>query len=91
MLQLLPHRLGRAAADPGIDLVEYQGALVLAAAAGIAGGQGHAFQREHHPRQLSAGGDLLHGLQRLTGVGRDQVRHGVRPCGAPVRFALTAR
>ena len=62
--QALAHRPRRVAADPGVDLVEDQRALALAA--------GEPAEREHDPRELAARGGVLERRGRHPRVGRDQ-------------------
>ncbi len=77
----------RLAADAGVDLVEDEGRHRVGAGE-------HDLDREHHPRQLAAGGALLQRPRRRTGVRAQQhldvvdavpgVGHGPAADGEPV-------
>src|SRR5207245_7556870 len=67
-LQLFPNCLSSAAADSGVNFVEYESALCancfLARTSFDA-----RLKRQHHSRKLSPGCDLIQRMQRLAGVG----------------------
>ncbi len=70
-------RARRVAADPGVDLVEHERRAAAAPPLrALAPGAG-AHDREHHPRELAAGGDLAQRPRRDPGVRRDQELDGV--------------
>ena len=64
LAQPRPDRAGGVPADARVDLVEHQRRLRRC-------GVGDAHDREHHPRELAAGGDLPQRPGRHAGVGRD--------------------
>ena len=79
--QPLAHGPGGVPADAGVDLVEHQQRAVHGFRLGPGGRAapglgGHPHQRQHHPRQLAAGGDLA---QRPGRARRDWARSGTRP------------
>ena len=66
---------GRVAADPGVDLVEDERAGAGAALAEPA-------QRQHHPRELAAGGRVAQRRRLDAGVGRHPQLDRLAPAGA---------
>ena len=70
--------LGRPTGHAGVHLVKDQTWSIVVVL------RQHIFQRQHDAGQLSAGGDLLDGLQSLTHVGGHEELHFVRarfhPC-----------
>ena len=48
-------------------------------------------ERQHHPRQLAAGSDLLQRLQGLPRIGRDSAIDQVPPVPSPVAFLFLRR
>ena len=84
--QAAAHRVGRAAADARVDLVEHEGRRV------VRRGE-HLLDGQRHPRQLAARRDARQRPRRLAGVGGEQEGHlvGAGAVRAPPASRSTAK
>ena len=87
---MLTDRARGVATDAGVDLVEHQqrpsSKLPRTGRAAVS----DAEEREHHPRELAARGDLAQRPGRQPGVRRDQKLDGVGPRGSRTILPLGA-
>ena len=88
-LQLAPDRLGRPSPDSRVNLVKHhRGQPLPRLSPGRRPARHHNFQRQHHPRQFAARGNVFDRPRRLASIGGNQVLDPVQSIRRPVLFLV---